>query len=98
MIGPGVVVFLLRIALLIVLNLCVCLYRFVLFFVLPLTNILIKKRELVAILLFSSYCIAPTSVPWLFLAMPLVGQLCVIVIFLGHTHLIYKDNRPQGCD
>ena len=55
-----------------------------------LVHIFMRKRELVAILLLSSWCIVPASVPWLFLAVPWIGQLCVIVVFLGHTHLFIK--------
>ena len=47
--------------------------------------ILTVKRELVALLSLSSWCLV--IVVWLFLAMPLVCLQFVIVIYLDHIHL-----------
>ena len=47
--------------------------------------ILMGKRELVALLNLSSWCLV--MVEWLFLAMPGGCQWFVIVVFPDHTHL-----------
>ena len=47
-------------------------------------NILMGKRELVALLSLSSWCLV--MVVWLFLAMPCVCLRFVIVVFPDHTH------------
>ena len=49
--------------------------------------ILIGKRELVALLSLSSWCLVNVMVVWLFLAVPCVCLLFVIVVFLDHTIL-----------
>ena len=49
--------------------------------------ILIDKRELVALLCLSSWCLV--IVVWLFLAMPRVCLQYVIVVFSDHTHLLF---------
>ena len=49
--------------------------------------ILMGKRELVALLNLSSWCLA--MVEWLFLAMPWCCLRFVIVVFPGHTHLLF---------
>ena len=49
--------------------------------------ILIGKRELVALLNLSSWC--PVMVERLFLAMPQGCVRFVIVVFPGHTHLLF---------
>ena len=49
--------------------------------------ILIGKRELVALLNLSSWCLM--MVERLFLAVPWGCQRCVIVVFPDHTHLLY---------
>ena len=49
--------------------------------------ILIGKRELVALLSLSSWCLV--IVVWLFLAEPWVCLQFVIVVFPGHTHYFY---------
>ena len=49
--------------------------------------ILIGKRELVALLSLSSWCLV--VVVWLFLALPWVCLQFVIVVFLDHTHLLF---------
>ena len=46
--------------------------------------ILMEKRELVALLCLSSWCLV--IVTWLFLAMPRVCLQFVIVVFPDHTH------------
>ena len=32
------------------------------------------------------------SILWLFLAVPLVGLQCIIVVFPGHTHLFFSPS------
>ena len=49
--------------------------------------ILIGKRELVALLNLSSWCLV--MVVWLFLAVPWGCLRFVIVIFSDHTHLLF---------
>ena len=49
--------------------------------------ILMGKRELVALLNFSSCCLV--IIVWLFLAVPWVCLQFVIVIFPDHTHLLF---------
>ena len=49
--------------------------------------ILMVKRELVALLCLSSWCLV--IVVWLFLAVPWVCLQFVIVVFSGHTHLLF---------
>ena len=44
------------------------------------------KRELVALLSLSSWCLV--IVVWLFLAVPWVSLHFVIVVFPDHTHLL----------
>ena len=48
---------------------------------------LIGKRELVALLSLSSWCLV--IVVWLYLAMPWVCLQFVIVVFPDHTHLLF---------
>ena len=48
--------------------------------------ILMGKREMVALLILSSWCIV--IVVWLFLAVPWVCLQFVIVVFPEHTHLL----------
>ena len=45
------------------------------------------KRELVALLCLSSWCLV--IVVWLFLTMPRVCLQFVIVVFPDHTHLLF---------
>ena len=45
------------------------------------------KRELVALLNLSSWCLV--TVEWLFLAVPLGCLRFVIVVFPDHTHLLF---------
>ena len=49
--------------------------------------ILMGKRELVALLGLSSWCIV--VVVWLFLVVPWVCLRLVIVVFPDHTHLLF---------
>ena len=48
---------------------------------------LVEKRELVALLILSSWCLVMDV--WLFLAVPWVCLRCVIVVFPDHTHLLF---------
>ena len=54
------------------------------------------KRELVALLSLSSWCLA--IVVWLFLAVPWVCLQFVIVVFPDHTHLLFlvKNSSATG--
>ena len=49
---------------------------------------LMGKRELVALLGLSSWCLV--IVVWLFLAVPWVCLQFVIVVFPDHTHLLFS--------
>ena len=49
--------------------------------------ILVEKRELVALLCLSSWCIV--IVVWLFRVAPWVCLQFVIVVFPDHTHLLF---------
>ena len=49
--------------------------------------IMMGKRELVALLGLSSWCLV--IVLWLFLAVPWVCLQLLIVVFPDHTHLLY---------
>ena len=49
--------------------------------------ILIGKRELIALLNLSSWCLV--MVEWLFLAVPRGCLQFVIVVFPDHTHLLF---------
>ena len=49
--------------------------------------ILMGKREVVALLSLSSWCIV--SVVWLFLMVPWVYLQFMIVVFPDHTHLLF---------
>ena len=51
--------------------------------------ILIGKRELVALLSLSSWCLV--IFVWLFLAVPWVCLQFVIVVFPDHTHLLFLN-------
>ena len=58
--------------------------------------ILMEKRELVALLSLSSWCLV--IVVWLFLAVPWVCLQFVIVVFPDHTHFLFllrKVNLSQ---
>ena len=57
--------------------------------------ILMGKRELVALLNLSSWCLV--MVEWLFLAMPRGCLPFVIVVFPDHTHLLFgpKDREVK---
>ena len=49
--------------------------------------ILTGKRDLVSLLILSSWCLVIDV--WLFLAVPWVGLQFVIVVFPDHTHLLF---------
>ena len=55
--------------------------------------ILMGKRELVALLSLSSWCLV--IVVWLFFALPWVGLQFVIVVFPDHTHLLYYSHSTS---
>ena len=54
--------------------------------------ILMGKRELVASLNLSSWCLV--IVVWLFLVVPVVCLQFVIVVFPDHTHLLFVLGGP----
>ena len=49
---------------------------------------LMRKRELVALLLLPFGCLVTVNVLWLFLMVLWVGLQFVIVVFPDHTHLL----------
>ena len=51
-------------------------------------TILMRKEELVALLLVYFGCLNAINVQWLFLTVPWVGFQFVILVFLDHTHLL----------
>ena len=54
--------------------------------------ILVGKRELIALLKWSSRWLVTVSfLGRLFLTVPLVGLQCVIVVFVDHTHLLFSS-------
>ena len=55
--------------------------------------ILMEKRELVALLSLSSWCLV--IVVWLFLAVHWVSLQFVIVVFPDHTHLLLNQSPPK---
>ena len=62
--------------------------------------ILMGKRELVALLYLTSWCLV--MVVWLFLAVPWGCLQFVIVVFPDHTHLLFLhiwlgSIRIEGC-
>ena len=54
--------------------------------------ILMGKRELIALLNLSSWCLV--MVEWLFLAVPRGCLQFVIVVFPDHTHLLFLVSFP----
>ena len=56
--------------------------------------ILIGKRELVALLNLSSWCLV--MVEWLFLAVPWGCLRFVIVVFPDHTHLLFLGHKSRS--
>ena len=54
------------------------------------TIILMGKRELVALLNLSSWCLV--VVEWLFLVVPRVCLWFVIVVFPDQTHLLFSES------
>ena len=57
--------------------------------------ILMGKRELIALLNLSSWCLV--MVERLFLAVPRGCLQFVIVVFPDHTHLLFQRGFTQGC-
>ena len=57
--------------------------------------ILMGKRELVALLNLSSWCLV--MVEWFFLAVPWGCLPFVIVVFPDHTHLLFLGILPFKC-
>ena len=55
-----------------------------------LCNHLEEEERAVALLLLSYRCLVTVNVLWLFLAVPCVSLRCVIVVFPGHTHLLFE--------
>ena len=55
--------------------------------------ILMGKRELVALLSLSSWCLV--IVVWLFLAVPWVCLQFVVVVFPDHTHLLFQRTAAR---
>ena len=55
--------------------------------------ILMGKRELVALLSLSAWCLV--TVVWPFLAMPWVCLQFVIVVFPDHTHLLFLTDQGK---
>ena len=71
--------------------LCLSLFCYALFCVHSSFAIILKrKKKLVALLLLSDRCIVTKNVLWLFRTVLWVGLQCVIVVFLDHTHLLFK--------
>ena len=54
-------------------------------------NILMGKRELVALLNLSPWCLVMAE--WLFLAVPWGYLQLVIVVFPDHTHLLFSTKK-----
>ena len=52
-----------------------------------------RNRELVVLLLLSYGCIVTCAINvlWLFLTVPWIGLQCVIMVFPGHTHLLFNS-------
>ena len=59
-------------------------------------TILTGKRELVALLNLSSWCLV--MVGWLFLTVPCGCLRFVIVVFPDHTHLLFFRQKPADLD
>ena len=57
--------------------------------------ILKRKRKLVVLLVLSYRCIVTKNALWLFLMVPWVGLQCVVVVFLGHTYLLFVISITQ---
>ena len=72
----------------------VCVYTLFCYAVLDIISsfaiILMRKREMDALLIVSFRCIVTVGVLSLFLAMLWVCLQCVIVVFPDHTHLLHE--------
>ena len=55
-----------------------------------------EKAGFFAIIVLQMYCYY--NVLWLFLTVPRAGLQCVIVVFLDHTHLLFKDESIDDRD
>ena len=75
---------------------CVCslfCYAIPCAFLLVLQIFLVRKRELVALLWLSCWCLVIVIVLWLFLTVPPVGLQFVIVVFPDHTHKLFDEHE-----
>ena len=52
--------------------------------------ILMRNRELVALLCLSYWCLVIVIVLWLFLTVPQVAMQCVMVVLSVHTNLLFS--------
>ena len=52
--------------------------------------LLMGQRELIDLLLLSSWCLVTVSILWLFLTVHWVGLQCVIVVFPDLTHMLFS--------
>ena len=50
-----------------------------------------RKRELVALLCLSSWCLMTVIVMWLVLMVPLIGLQCVTVVFPDYNHFFLME-------
>ena len=74
-----------------ILCLCLSLFCCALPCVLPsFATVLKRKRELVALLLFSKGCLVTVNVLLHYLMVPWVGLRCVIKVYSDHTQLLLK--------
>ena len=71
--------------------LCLSLSWYALLCVLFKFAIILRKRELVDLLLLSYGCLATVNVLWLYFTAPWVGLQCVIVVFPDHTHFLLRN-------
>ena len=56
--------------------------------------ILMRKRELVALLVLSFGYLVTVNVLWLFPTLPCVGLQFVIVVLSDHTHFLFLHSHP----
>ena len=70
--------------------LCLSLFCCALLCVLSSFAIILKKRELVALLSLSYGCLVTVNVLRLVLMVPWVCLRCVMVVFPDHTHLLFR--------
>ena len=60
-----------------------------------LSDVLKRKRKLVALLLLSNKCIVSVNVLWLFIMVLRVGLPCVIVVLNDHTDLHFVPSTTN---